>query len=319
MPASFLVLAAAAVVACAAALPARAEPVAVTASAVPLDPSSDTRSVGRLTYRGGLLLNSPDRRFGGYSALGISEDGRRMIALSDRGTRLAAHLVYGGDGTLAGVEDADIAAVTGLDGAPLAGEAADIEAMSPGAEGEIIVAFERQHRLWRYLPGRPLPEPIAAPSELMVAPSNGGIEALALLDDGRLLAVTEGFGTAGERVGWVSDAAGWSVLTYAVDDGFQPTGAATLPTGDVVVLERAYSGPGTQAARIKRIAKDTIRPGARLAGATLGVLRLPFTIDNFEGIEARPGADGGVFLYILSDDNFSILQRTLLMMFELHE
>lgn len=307
----------AAVLAGAAAMAVRAEPVAVTANAIPLDPSSDTHIVGRLTFRGGVVLSSPDRRFGGYSALGISRDGRRMIALSDRGTRLAAHLIHDAGGDLAGIEGADIEAVVGLDGAPLTGDWADAEAISPGAAGEIIVAFERQHRLWRYLPGQPIPQPMAPPTELRVAPSNGGIEALALLDDGRLLAITERFGTADNRVGWVSDVDGWSVLTYAVTGGFQPTGAATLPDGNVVVLERAYRGPGTQAARVVVIDKAGIQPGARLVGDEVAVIRLPFTVDNFEAIEARRGADGSVFIYLMSDDNFSILQRTLLMMFEL--
>jgi len=43
------------------------------------------------------------------------------------------------------------------------------------------------------------------------------------------------------------------------------------------------------------------------------------TIDNFEGIEARRGTRGEIFVYLISDDNFNTDQRTLLMMFELVE
>ncbi|HJO71590.1 MAG TPA: hypothetical protein QGG32_01875 [Rhodospirillales bacterium] len=73
------------------------------------------------------------------------------------------------------------------------------------------------------------------------SPSNGAIDPLTLPGDGRLLALTEAFGSSRALVGWVSDPSGWSVLTYATLAGFHPTGAATLDNGDVVVLERAFS------------------------------------------------------------------------------
>ena len=66
---------------------AAAESIAIDAAPVPLsaeEPDRDT--VGRLRYRGGLHLRAQDSRFGGLSALGISADGRRLVALSDGGT-----------------------------------------------------------------------------------------------------------------------------------------------------------------------------------------------------------------------------------------
>jgi hypothetical protein len=38
-----------------------------------------------------------------------------------------------------------------------------------------------------------------------------------------------------------------------------------------------------------------------------------------EGIAARRDAAGRTLIYLLSDDNYSILQRTLLLMFELSD
>ena len=40
-------------------------------------------------------------------------------------------------------------------------------------------------------------------------------------------------------------------------------------------------------------------------------------MDNFEGIAARRGAAGESLIYLVSDDNFSDKQRTLLLMFAL--
>jgi hypothetical protein len=38
-------------------------------------------------------------------------------------------------------------------------------------------------------------------------------------------------------------------------------------------------------------------------------------IDNMEGLSIHPGADGERILTLISDDNFSFLQRTLLLQF----
>ncbi len=303
------------------AAPSAAESIVVAAHPVALNPedASQTR-VGKLRFRGGIALTSDDPRFGGLSALGISRDGRRMVALSDHGYRFGARLVYDADGRLVGVRDTDIGAMGGLDGQALRGKRdRDAESMAPGARGEIIVAFERNHRLWRYFPGRATPEPLPPPDQLRDAPFNGGIEALALLADGRLLALTEDFGRHNTLVGWLSRRDGWSVLTYLTRDDFKPTGAATLPGGDVIVLERRFGPLGIFTARLVRIDGTRVAPGAHLRGREVAELAQPLTVDNFEGVEARQGTDGKSLIYIVSDDNFNAWQRTILMMFELTE
>jgi len=40
-------------------------------------------------------------------------------------------------------------------------------------------------------------------------------------------------------------------------------------------------------------------------------------IDNMEGIAVRRGKNGETFLYLIADNNYSPLQRTVLLMFEL--
>ena len=303
----------------AAATGADAKPMEIEARPVPLnsgDPAINV--VGALAYRGGLELTSKNPDFGGLSALGISSDGGRLVALSDRGFRLQARILYDERGHLSGLADADLGPMGGIDGAPLNDkEYADAESMAPGVEGEIVVAFERRHRLWRYVPGSPLPEPLPPPDELTGAPSNGGIEALALLDDGRLLALTEKYSSGEDVVGWISDRDGWSLLTLATDDGFDPTGAATLPGGDIIVVMRRFNIIGSNAARLIRIPASQIRPGASLRGRIIAEIGPPLTFDNFEGVEARQGTRGETLITILSDDNFNPVQRTLLMMFEL--
>jgi len=310
-----VILLLAAMPAWAVAIEVRAEPVSLNEQ----DPAQAT--TGKLRYRGGVVLNSPDHRFGGFSGLAVAADGGYLIAVSDRGLRLGAKIVYGSDGNLAGLAEADLGSLAGEDGRSLRSSTErDAEALAVGPGGEIIVAFERDHRLLRYLPGQLVPERIPAPEELTAAPANGGIEGLTFLDDGRLFAIAEELKWGDRAVGWVSDETGWSPLTYALSDGFVVTDLAKLPSGDVLALERRYTMRIGVAARVRRIARNSIAPGAELSGELIAELRPPLTVDNMEGISARRDAAGGkTFVYLISDDNFSAAQRTLLLMFELVE
>ncbi len=301
--------------------PAAADTVDVQSIPVPLNAENpEQKVIGKLTYRGGAELLSRSDRFGGFSALGLSTDGRRLVALTDEGNRLDAHLVYGPDGDLRGLANTEIFTLTGPGGIPLIDKSmADAESMAPGVDGEIIIAFERIHRLWAYPPNQTEPSPLPLPAEMKNAPDNGGIEALTLLDDGSLFAIAEGKGRGSTYLAWVSNPKGWSVLIYRTEDNYRPTGAATLPGGDVVVVERYFTPREGARSRVRRIKADGIRAGAEISGELLADIRAPLTVDNFEGIEAIKGPKGETLLFLISDNNFNRFgpQRTLLMMFEL--
>ena len=149
-------------------------------------------------------------------------------------------------------------------------------------------------------------------------PENGGIEALVRLPGGRVLALSEEMTTNdGAQVGWIGDGRNWSRLRYVAGPDFKPTGAARLPDGDVLVLERRFSRLSVPGARLVRVRADTIKPAATLIGEELARIEPPMTFDNFEGVTTRIGPQGEVFIYLLSDDNYFFLQRTLLLVFEL--
>ena len=81
---------------------------------------------------------------------------------------------------------------------------------------------------------------------------------------------------------------------------------ATLPGGRRAYLLRAFSP--LKGVRVTLRVTDA-------QGATLDELALaaPLTVDNYEGVAALPRPDGTVRFYLISDDNFSRLQRTLLL------
>ncbi|MAE45066.1 MAG: hypothetical protein CMF63_08895 [Magnetovibrio sp.] len=299
---------------------ARAEPIAIVFETIPLNPENPRQTtIGAFVYRGGLHLRSADGRFGGFSALAVSEDGERLTALTDRGHRLSLRLVYGASGDLSGIGGGDLAPLNDLDGNPLSGKRnGDAEAMAEDPGGGFVAAFKRRHRLWRYRPGEAAATELLPPRQLRQAPGNGGVEALARLADGRLLVLTEGLSADGGVVGWTGgNGEPWSSLTYETGGGFSPTAAAALPGGDVIVLERRFSLIEGFAIRVMLVDKTALQPEALARGAEIALIEPPLGVDNFEGLAVRRADSGETLLYMISDDNFSALQRTLLMMFEL--
>ena len=298
------------------------QPVAVIATAVPLNIRARKQiRIGELLYRGGVALRSSDRRFGGFSGLHVDPAGQGLIALSDRGHRINARILYDADGNLSGLSNSRMAALLGPNGQRLQGLNADSEALAYLPDGSALVAFERRHRIYLYPPshvplsGRPVLW--SHPANLLEAPDNGGIESLAHVGGGLLLALSENLrASGGSLAGWIGRARNWEPLNYVHTPGYYPTDATLMPDGDVAVLERKYTVSTGFSVRVMVVPRRSISPGRAVKGQLVLHLTAPMTVDNFEGIAARRSRDGRRFLYLISDDNFNPLQRTLLMMFE---
>lgn len=299
------------------------EPIKVQSVRVGLSPKAPAvERVGALVFRGGLMWSSADKRFGGLSGLLVSQDGSTLRAVSDEGSWFRAQLSYDARGFLVGLADAELGPLRWPSGAPLRDkEWGDAESLTALPDGSLVVGFERHHRLWRYRSERRSLEASAEvftePPLLARLPPNGGLEAIAGLPDGRFLALTEeSFDEQGNLRGFLLQAGRWSPLSYRALDTPRPSDAAALPSGDVLVLERSYSPVSGVWIRLRRIALATLQPGALLDPPVLAELKPPLAIDNFEGIAVRE-KDGETLVYLVSDDNFSAVQRTLLLMFAL--
>ncbi len=299
-----------------------------TAEPIILDEENPSRvTFGQLTWRGGLSIHASDKRFGGLSALHVDTEGREMIALTDQGTWVKATLSYQ-DGNLTSARRFRYFPVRDPSGKAVSGRRSDAESIVKTDNG-FVVSFERYHRLLRYAtePGAEEPDrtgtnpsSIPVPRGLKKLPDNGGIEAMTQLCDGRLFIVAEkSIARRNGVAAWVQSKRGWEPLSYQTQDGLRPTGAATLPNCDIVFVERSFSFLAGLDIRITRVSAAAIRPGATLLPTELAHLSAPLTIDNFEGISARRDAAGNTVIYLVSDDNFSAVQRTLLIMFGLNE
>ena len=102
-------------------------------------------------------------------------------------------------------------------------------------------------------------------------------------------------------------------------DGYDISDAAILPNGDILILERQYSLQRGVAMRIRRIRLEDIKPGALVDGSTVVETDVHAQIDNMEALSVHRSRSGETVLTLMSDDNFSPIQRTLLLQFVLKE
>lgn len=287
------------------------------------DKVAPTRN-GKLVWRGGLVLDSSDRNFGGLSGLLVAADGERFTAVTDQGNWISAKLKYDSDGWLDGIKKGRIGALDNPKGKNLKDKfEQDAESLARLGDGSLLVGFEHAHRIWRYPPNHKglsgKAEELETPRLVSELPANKGIEALVSLGEGGLLAITQGRDKDRDIAAFLLWDGRWVRLSYPKHGKFKPTGAALLPSGNVIVLERRYTSLADLAARLVVIDAAEIRPGAALETREIAVLDRLALIDNMEGVAARSSAEGETLIYLVSDDNFHPLQRTLLLMFALVE
>jgi hypothetical protein len=315
-----------------AAPPIAAAPVSIEIESRPI-PSFDTRDrghlrFGSLRYRSGLVLTSKYRDFGGLSGLRLDAKGENFVAISDKGNWFTGRITYNG-AAMTGLADVEAAPILGADGRPITARGW-YDSESIAVDGPTVyVGLERVHQILKFDFGRDgvraRGEVMPQPPGMRKLPSNGSLESLVVGHSGfalagLLIAISErGLDPAGNIMAWLIG--GKAPATFAVrrTDNFDISDAVQLPSGDLLLLERKFSLLGGAGIRIRRIALAGIVPGATVDGPAIFDADLGYEIDNFEGLEAHVTAEGETVLTLISDDNFSMLQRTLLMQFTLVE
>jgi hypothetical protein len=151
-------------------------------------------------------------------------------------------------------------------------------------------------------------------------PPNGGGEALAVLPDGSLVWIAEAARSGDGQAAALLVAAGGMTRPIGIDvvAGFAPTDAVMLDATHLLLLHRRFTGVETAAAisivdLAPMLAGGSTAPGRELARWSRGG---PWPIDNMEGIALVRRAGKPPLLYLVSDDNFSVTQRTLLLKLE---
>lgn len=252
-------------------------------------------------------LESPEPNFGGLSGLAVAS-ANNLLAVTDQGAFVSISLQ---DGVPTG--SGSIGYMRGQDGQPLSGKGTSDSEGLHIVDGLALVSFERDHRISAFdLSGCGV-----AAREVMLTRvptsrnANQGLEALTLRSDvllagwektSRGLATLERFDTdTGLNIG---------ELELKAPDGLNLTGLDQIGDRSFAVF-RAYSPIKGNTIEVRRY--DDISG----EGEMIVRLQRPLPVDNFEGIAAIQMDEGTLRIYIVSDDNFSASQRTLLMAFDI--
>ncbi|MTI43249.1 hypothetical protein E1178_06455 [Roseibium hamelinense] len=288
----------------------------------------ETVRFGQLTYLGGLELISADRDLGGLSGLVSVAQGEQVLAVTDSGFWVAATVQQDPAGkplTLSSVKKHELA--SGSSGSLRASWGHDTEALAR-SENRLYVAAERANAIYEY----PWPlvtgaEPILR--ELRVGPyikrlrRNKGLEALAAgapgsALEGSLIAVAErGETDTHDLPAFIIRGGTVSRFSIVRSGRFEATDAVFLPDGDLLLLERRFNLRDFIGMRLRRFSGAEIAPGARLSGEVLLEADFGHQIDNMEAMALHESATGDLILTLLSDNNRSLLQRTLFLRFRL--
>jgi hypothetical protein len=329
--------------------PATAEAIPIRTAPAALKAINPLRS--ELTLVAGFHLTSPDKRFGGLSGLDILANGN-LLAVSDAGDFVWIDLAQDGVTPVG----ARLSKMRNGSGAPLAEAAdSDAEGLTVNG-GIALVSFEFSHRILAFDIGKcgtaargapiafgpyGLPLPNAFADAGIPFDENKGAEALAVTDDWYLFVGSET--KLGDlsimsarpieqepdfslRVGVDSpDFVGLDILpatyqggdvrTFMLYRSFSPLVGAAIS-----IIETDYRRHLDKGGFFRRFEGEIDERSHNWFVETgwreFAKLDEYVTIDNFEGIAAKQMPDGRVRLFILSDDNFSDSQRTLLMVFD---
>ena len=291
------------------------------------DPRNVSRKrFGALEFRGGLVLESPTKEFGGLSGLRVAADGQHFVAVTDKGQWLRARIVYRGTAPIA-ITDAEMGPILGADGRPLRSRGwYDAESLADDGD-TMYVGIERVHRIVRFnfgkdgLLSRGVSVPV--PPAFRTLPHNASLECLAMAPQGgplggTLIVVSErGLDANGNILGFLIGGATRGSFSLKRTDDFDVSDCAISPGGRLFILERRFTWTSGVAMRIRSVPLVSIRPNATVDGAELISADMGYQIDNMEGLSVHRAPDGATLLTIVSDDNFSPLQRTLLLQFTL--
>jgi hypothetical protein len=304
--------------------------VSIDVNARPI-PSFDTRDrsrvrFGSLEYRSGLILTSRFRGFGGLSGLRLDARGERFIAISDKGGWFTGRIAYKGR-EMTGLDDVEAAPMLGPDGKPITSRGwFDTESLA--LDGSLVyVGIERVNQILRFdfAKGftRALGEPLQLPIGARKLPYNKGIEALVMVPKGlpmagTLIAISErGLDAQGNIKAFLIGGKTLELFSVRRSENFDVSDAVLLPSGDLLLLERKFSWLGGIGIRIRRIPLASVGPGVVVDGPSIFSADLGNEVDNMEGIDAHVTPEGDTVLTLVSDDNFSLIQRNLLLQFTL--
>ncbi len=287
----------------------RAIPVAL----YPDDP--DRHDLGAFSYLGGWQIIGDVGWFGGLSSL--RADGNHLTAISDAGAVTEFDV-----GRFGHVSDAHIMPIPAACGT--GGDKADRDSESLAydvVDGDWWIGLEGRNAICRVDHDFRRTQRYARPAAMANWPFNYGPETLLRMDDGRFVVIAEGTpgdGATRPLLVFTNDPTDPKAvpqrLSYRPPVGFNPTDAAQLPDGRIIVINRRFTPWSMFTVRLTLIDPRRFSPRAVIEGREIARFESPVVTENYEGIAITQDNDRLV-MWLVSDSNFAAFQRTLLLKF----
>lgn len=271
--------------------------------------------IGQLVPLAGYKLRSHDPAFGGFSAIAW-RNGRAML-MSDGGNLVSFRLRDG-----RALDPRGYA----LPGGPAIGwDRADRDSESLALDplrGTAWVGFENQNEIWRYSPDLQRVEGHSAPGLMRHWVRNQGAEALIRLPDGRFVSFAERKPGRRNRYAVLFSGdptvSGTKAAPFRLvpPDRYDPSDAAVLPDGDLLILTRRFQYPFSFSAKLVRIPSGELQPGAHVRGRVIATLASPIMGENCEGV-AITQERGATIVWIVTDNDGMPWRPSYLLKFRL--
>ncbi|MGV8985650.1 MAG: esterase-like activity of phytase family protein [Cypionkella sp.] len=261
-----------------------------------------------------ITFHGRGKLFGGFSALQMTADGARFIALSDHGAFVTGQFDRDATGRIVAIHTGTVTPLAGPTGKPLVKGMTDSEGLAIASDGTAYVSFEGPARVQRYAHLGASSTTLPSPRAFARMPHNRALEALALASDGTLYTIPEiSAGTSKPFPVYRFRNAAWDQpFTLPRRGPFLISDATFGPDGRFYVLEREFLGLGGFATRIRRF--DMTDAGLTHERTVLQTE--PGTHDNLEGLAVWRDAKG-LRVTIISDNNFLAFFRSQIVEYRL--
>jgi hypothetical protein len=286
---------------------------------LPFDPNRPSiNRVGQLRFLKAWELGSGNQDFGGISALTALRDGR-FIGVSDAGTLIGFGLTND-----IRADRPFIAPLPESYGPGKTYRDRDSEGLAYDPQtGQFWVSYEANDMIRRFTPSFARSDSVVRPPAMQDWPGNRGAETILRMPDGRFAVFSEGADRAdGSYQALIFSGDPVEPGTTSFTFGYQPpagykaTDAKMLPDGRILMLNRRISFPQGFSAILSVLYPAEIATDVTVQSTAIAVLKSPLLVDNMEGLAiTQEGAQ--TIIWLISDNNFNIFQRTLLMKFAL--
>ena len=262
----------------------------------------------KLEQVGFLNIDRNEKDYGGFSGLLINNAGTEALVVTDKSFFFVLELRRDDNDFLTGYSVIKKGRILSSKGEHLNGRNTDSESIAIDGNNNYYISFESNHRIMMhaevegkgiFVPKHPMFRKLSV---------NKGIEALAIDNENRLIAIPE------KPPLGMSDIPlfrlqydKWEIIKYVkIEDNFLVTDAEILPMGLLLILERKFSWTQGFKTRFRLISLDKFDNTEPIIVFTSTANQF----DNLEGMTFWKDKKGEMRILTVSDDNFHPLQQS---------